>query len=139
MRRDRIILGAGALVQRRGRLLVVKRAMPPDLGLWAFPGGRVEVGETTQEAAVREVKEEVGLDVRIERVFDVVTYLPGDLEGGTWGQVVIVDYLARPERGEVKLSSESSSYLWATPRQILALPTTKQMKSVAAKYMKLSS
>lgn len=118
---------------------MVKRAMPPDLGLWAFPGGRVEVGETTQEAAVREVKEEVGLDVRIERVFDVVTYLPGDLEGGTWGQVVIVDYLARPERGKVKLNSESSSYLWATPRQILALPTTKQMKSVAAKYLELSS
>ena len=63
-------------MHRGGRLLLVKRDERPGKGIWSFPGGAVELGETTVSAAVRELKEETGLDVEIEGLFDVVTYLP---------------------------------------------------------------
>lgn len=53
----------GAVVVRDGRLLLIRRGRGPAQGLWSVPGGRVEWGETLQEAVVREVVEETGLDV----------------------------------------------------------------------------
>jgi ADP-ribose pyrophosphatase YjhB (NUDIX family) len=54
----------GALVVHDGRLLVVRRGRSPGRGLWSVPGGRVERGESLQDAVVREVAEETGLAVR---------------------------------------------------------------------------
>ena len=45
------------------RVLLVRRSNPPDAGLWGFPGGKIDAGETIEEAAVREVYEETGLEV----------------------------------------------------------------------------
>ncbi len=136
-RPPKIVLGAGTLVHRDGRLLVVKRAEEPNRGLWAFPGGRVEVGETPMQAAVRETKEEVGLDVEIEGVFDVVTYMPEELGKGYRMQVVLVDYLARPNGGRVRLNGESSDYRWVLPDGLKRLDTTQQMRDCAAKFARL--
>lgn len=57
-----------AVVAREGRVLLVRRANPPDTGRWGFPGGHIEWGESTQAAAVRELHEETG-----------VRALPGDV------------------------------------------------------------
>lgn len=132
-----IVLGAGTVIHRKGRLLVVKRAEEPHKGVWAFPGGRVEAGETPMGAAVREAKEEVGLDVEIEGLFDVVTYLPGEAGPSGRGpkdQVVIVDYLARPRQGSVKLNGESSAFKWVLPVELEKMETTAQMIACARKF-----
>jgi 8-oxo-dGTP diphosphatase len=136
-RGSRIVLGAGAVVHRKGKMLVVKRAEAPHLGLWSFPGGSVEQGESPLEAAVRETKEEVGLKIRIEGVFEVVTYLPGSLGEGNWSQVVIIDYLAKPLGGKVVLNAESSDYRWVSPWELEALETTPQMRACARKFAEL--
>ena len=58
----------GAVVfDDQGRLLLVQRANPPAQGLWSLPGGRQEPGETAEQGVVREVREETGLTVRVER------------------------------------------------------------------------
>src|SRR3954470_12515537 len=55
----------GAVVRGvAGRLLMIRRGREPSRGLWSLPGGRVEAGETAEEAVVREVREETGLEVR---------------------------------------------------------------------------
>ena len=126
------------MVHRKGRVLVVRRAESPHLGLWSFPGGRVEPGESPLEAAVRETKEEVGLDIRAEGIFEVVTYLPEDLGRGHWSQVVLIDYLARPLRGKVVLNRESSEYRWALPSEVMELETTPQMRACAKKFRDLA-
>ena len=133
----RVVLGAGALIHKRGKLLLVKRAEEPDLGFWSFPGGTVEAGETTDQAAVREAKEEVGLDIEIEKLFDVVTYLPTKDGWRKHVQIVIVDYLARPTGTEIRLNEESSEWGWFTPKEIIPLQTTKELKRLAADFARL--
>src|SRR5437763_11981549 len=57
---------AGAVIRDRpGRILLVLRANDPGRGLWSLPGGRVEPGETPEQAVVREVREETGLEVSV--------------------------------------------------------------------------
>lgn len=132
--RPRIILGAGALVHRRGRLLLVKRNERPSKGTWSFPGGAVEFGETVVDAAVREVKEETGLDVEVEELFDVVTYLPSERGPTARNQIIVVDYLARPRNLRVRLNHESSDFGWFTPRQVRSLKTTGQLKALVERF-----
>ncbi|MDV3293167.1 MAG: NUDIX domain-containing protein [Nitrososphaerales archaeon] len=133
----RIVVGAGILVHRKGRILLVKRGEEPDRGMWSFPGGMVELGETTEEAAVREVREEVGLTVEIERLFDVATYLPGGKGTKARGQVVVVDYLGRPRRGRVRLNHESSAFGWFAPGEVQRLDATSEVKLFAKKFARL--
>ena len=57
-----------------GKIILVKRAIEPGLGLWVFPGGYVDRGETPQAAAVREAREECGLDVRLDALVNVYAY-----------------------------------------------------------------
>jgi 8-oxo-dGTP diphosphatase len=60
------ILGVGAVVvDREGRVLLVRRAHPPSAGAWTLPGGRVEPGESTEAAIVREVREETALETHV--------------------------------------------------------------------------
>ncbi|TAK72586.1 MAG: NUDIX domain-containing protein [Dehalococcoidia bacterium] len=56
---------AAVIIEHDGRVLLQRRAMEPGVGLWTFPGGFLEIGERPEEGAVREAKEEVGLDVEL--------------------------------------------------------------------------
>jgi 8-oxo-dGTP diphosphatase len=71
-----------------GRLLLVQRANPPAQGQWSLPGGRQESGESALEGVIREVREETGLEVRVER--EVGTVRRAAPSGGTY---VIRDFL----------------------------------------------
>ena len=59
---DRPKLGAIAVVVRNDHVLLARRGKEPDAGLWGFPGGHVELGETALQAAVRELREETGVE-----------------------------------------------------------------------------
>ena len=69
-------VAAGAIVAVDGRVVLVKRGIPPSIGKWVFPGGYVDRGEPTDLAAIREVSEECGLEVAIQGLVGVFSY-PG--------------------------------------------------------------
>jgi 8-oxo-dGTP diphosphatase len=70
-------LAVGTIItDDEGRIVLVRRAIEPGYGKWVFPGGYVDRGEEVQLAAVREAREECGLDVRIERLLNIYSY-PG--------------------------------------------------------------
>ncbi|SYZ73872.1 NUDIX hydrolase (fragment) [Candidatus Zixiibacteriota bacterium] len=62
---------AGAIVIDQGRLLMVKRAAPPKVDWWCFPAGFMEWDEHPSQTAIREIKEETGLDIRLESLFEI--------------------------------------------------------------------
>jgi ADP-ribose pyrophosphatase len=109
---SRPLVGAGAVIVRERKVLLLKRRFPPNKGMWALPGGLVELGETVQEAAVREVKEETGLEVRLERLIDVQNDLHRDAEGRLEYHYILVDYLATIIGGRLKVSEESLDHGW---------------------------
>lgn len=123
-------MGCGAIIHRRGRLLLVRRAEEPAYGTWSFPGGGVEPGESLEETAIREVKEEVGLDIEIERVFEVVVYP----SSRGLDPFLVVDYLAKAPRGKVKINSESSDWGWFRPEEVEGLDADDKVKSCARKF-----
>jgi 8-oxo-dGTP diphosphatase len=68
-----VIAVGGVVVDRSGRILVVRRGRPPGVGDWSLPGGRLEPGETTEAAIVREVREETAVHARVVCALGVVT------------------------------------------------------------------
>ncbi len=64
---------AAVIIEHGGRVLLQRRAMAPGAGLWTFPGGFLEIGDTPADGATREAKEEVGLDVTLGRLHGVYT------------------------------------------------------------------
>jgi ADP-ribose pyrophosphatase YjhB (NUDIX family) len=80
------------------RLVLVRRAIEPGYGLWVFPGGYVDRGEETTAAAIREAREEAGLDIRLDGLVNVYSY-PGR-------PIVIIVYAATAIAGELCTDEE---------------------------------
>lgn len=88
---------AAAVVRRGGRVLVARRARPAELaGLWEFPGGKLEPGESGEEALARELVEELALDVEVGGVLGSSERLPA---GGGAADLRLTAYAARPRDG----------------------------------------
>lgn len=85
-------VAVGGVVVHDGALLLVQRGAPPGQGAWSVPGGRVGLGETLHEAVVREVAEETGLEVAVDRFLGWAERIEPD--GGY--HFVILDFLAVP-------------------------------------------
>ena len=64
-------VGAGVLAEKEGRVLLGRRGVNPGLGLWCFPSGFMEIDESPEQAAIREFKEETGLEVELTGLFDI--------------------------------------------------------------------
>ncbi|MDW7981334.1 MAG: NUDIX domain-containing protein [Thermomicrobium sp.] len=97
-------LAVAVIVHREGQIVLQQRAIDPGSGRWSFPSGFVERGEPVEEAAVREVLEETGLEVEINRLV------------GLYSQrghaVVLAVYDARVIAGALRVSDESSAVAW---------------------------
>lgn len=108
----------GALVRDdEGRLLLVRRGRPPAVGTWSLPGGRVEPGETTSEAIVREVAEETALVVVPERLVGRV-YRPGP-DGTTYQ---IDDLRCRWVSGRLRAGDDAADARFVSPAELCRLP-----------------
>lgn len=111
---------AGAVIKdAAGRLLLIRRRNEPGAGLWSLPGGRIETGETGEQAMVREVREETGLSVTVGRLL-------GELERlGRNGAIYdISDYLAVVTGGTLQAGDDAADARWVTPRQMAQLELT---------------
>jgi ADP-ribose pyrophosphatase len=131
---SRPLVGAGAVVHRGGKVLLVKRNNPPNRGRWALPGGLVELGETCEAAAAREILEETGLEVKVEGLLDVQSDLHRDPGQKLEYHYVLVDYLARPVGGRLRINSESSASGWFTRSQVLGLDMSEGTRNVVNAY-----
>lgn len=128
-------VAVGAIVIQDGQVLLVRRGQPPSEGLWAIPGGRVHLGETLQQAAEREIKEETGLSIHARdpvHTFDVILH---DEAGRVRFHYVIVDLLADYVNGTVCPGDDAREARWVTPDELERLPTNQTTREVLQKLL----
>jgi len=93
------VTAVGAVVFRDGAVLLVKRGAEPNRGRWSLPGGSLETGETVEAAAVRETREETGVEVRPLRVLDVRDFIE-QKDGRVRWHYVLIDVLCEYVQGD---------------------------------------
>lgn len=130
---DRPLLGVGAIIARDSQILLVRRANPPLQGQWSIPGGLVEVGETTREAAVREVREETGFEVDPERLVEVFERILRDDNSRVEYHFVLIDYFCRIISGTEKAGSDVSELRWASCEDLESLGVAPETCAVIRK------
>lgn len=117
-------VGVGAVVFHEGHVLLVRRGGQPSSGRWSLPGGLVELGETTAEAARREIAEECGCEIRLAGVAGVVDRIVRDAEGRVRYHYVLVDYLAYPASPAVTAGSDAAEARWVDVERVGDLDVT---------------
>ena len=120
----------GAIItDRAGRLLLIQRGHEPETGRWSLPGGRVEPGETDQQAVVREVREETGLSVACgELVGEVSRPWP---DGRT---LQIRDYAATVTGGVLAAGDDAADARWAARADLARLPLTSGLLTALTEW-----
>lgn len=118
-----------------GRVLLVMRGREPNRGLWAVPGGKVDLGESVHEAVRREVAEETGLVVEVGDVLWVGESI-GPGRPPQW-HYVLVDFLARLLSGEAAAADDADAVGWFDVDEALQLPLTPTMPALLARLVEL--
>lgn len=107
------LVGVAAVVFKRERVLLVRRAKPPRQGDWSLPGGLQNLGETVAEAACREVAEETALRIRILGIADVVDLIERDPEGERVRyHYTLVDLVGCWVEGDIQAGSDAAEAAW---------------------------
>lgn len=133
----RPVLAASIAVFRDGKVLLATRTKPPADRLWSLPGGKVEAGETLEQAALRELEEEVGVTARLIGFNRHVEIFGRDDKGEVTHHFVVASFVGEWLSGEAKPGPEAGAVMWADPQKLGGLPTTRELGDVLRRAMAL--
>ena len=115
---ERPLVGVGALVQHQGQVLLVRRGVAPSAGQWAIPGGLLELGETLQQAAQREIREETGIIIRAGEPVYTFDWIERDSRGSVLYHYVIVDLWAEYLGGSPNAADDVLEARWVSQNEL---------------------
>jgi 8-oxo-dGTP diphosphatase len=128
MAQRRRIPCVGAIIKDPGgRLLLIRRGHAPEAGRWSLPGGRVEPGESDQQAVIREIREETGLEIECDQLVGSVKRMsPPD------AVLEIRDYAATVTGGVLVAGDDAAEVRWVSPAELGRLPLTSGLAETLA-------
>jgi len=135
---SRPIVGVGAVVFKGDNVLLIKRGKPPKKGEWSLPGGGQQLGETVLQAVHREILEETGIKIKIERLLDVVDFIEparNPSQNTLKYHYTLIDYGAEYVSGDLRAMSDACEARFFSLAEALSLPLwteTKRIIQVAA-------
>ncbi len=109
---ERPLVGVGVVVCKGDQVLLVRRAKAPRRGQWSLPGGAQKLGETVRQAAIREVREETGLEVALTTLLDAVDSISRDAAGRVHYHYTLVDFAAEWRAGEPTAGGDAAEVRW---------------------------
>ncbi|MDQ5988163.1 MAG: Bifunctional NMN adenylyltransferase/Nudix hydrolase [Syntrophus sp. SKADARSKE-3] len=118
-------VGVGAIVIKEGKVLMIKRAAKPNQNLWAIPGGMLELGETLQEGAEREIFEETGIRIKAGKPIYTFDFMEYDTDGQIHFHYIIIDVEATYLGGEITPADDALDACWMSPEDCLCRPLSK--------------
>ncbi|MDB4897459.1 MAG: MutT-like protein [Firmicutes bacterium] len=121
-----------ALVRSGDRILLVQRGRPPFQGYWGLPGGGMELGETVEEAIVREVAEETGLQVTVSRFLGYANAIDRDEADKVRYHYVILYFEVQGVDGVLRAADDAADVAWVTPEEARRRPLTDAVERCLA-------
>ncbi len=128
----RPLIGASIAVWRDGQVLLAQRDRPPFAGTWSLPGGSVEVGETVEAAALREAKEETGVNARSLGLATYLDVIRKDEAGDIAHHFVLLVFAGAYESGKAYAGDGTRAVCWVKPERIAGLETTARLGDAIA-------
>lgn len=127
---QRPLIGASIAVFREGKVLLAARINTEHAPIYSLPGGLVEIGETLEEAALRELMEEVGVTARILGFAGHVEVIDRDGDGKVWRHFVVNAFAAEWVEGEPVTGPEAPHIQWVDPHAIGGIAVTKGLGGI---------
>ncbi|MDQ2777903.1 MAG: NUDIX hydrolase [Acidobacteriota bacterium] len=127
---QRPVVGVGALIFDGRKVLLVERGNPPLAGYWSLPGGGVETGERLEEALVREIAEETGLDISVDSIATVFERITPDQAGVCEYHYVLIDFYCTVLGGELRPGDDSKRAEWFDIDSLSACHLTEGTQAV---------
>ena len=128
--------GVNTITVRDGKVLLAKRAKKAGFGLWSLPGGHIETGEPTREAALRELAEETGITARLDRLIECQDIIYRDAQGKVVFHYVISVFLCHWQHGEAIAATDASEVMWAQVSDLDNLEMTHGTADLIRKALK---
>jgi 8-oxo-dGTP diphosphatase len=142
---DRPVIGVGGVIIDQGRTVLIRRGTEPLLGEWSIPGGKIEIGETLEEAVRRELREETGLEVCVLELIELFDRIyPDEGSASANGKkkprfhYVIADYLCGLVGGEPRAGSDVTDLAFAREEELGRFELTEKATSVLKKAFAMS-
>lgn len=132
---ERPLVGVGAVIVEDGRVVLVRRAAEPMAGQWSIPGGLLELGETMRVGAVREAREETGLQVEAGEVLEVLDRIVPDEDGKPRFHYVLIDFLCRRVAGELRAGGDAAEARWVGDSELAELGVAEAAVKVIRKAL----
>lgn len=121
---------AAAVFHADGRVLLVKRGRPPGVGNWGLPGGLLDLGESLEAGAQREVREECGVEIEIGGLAGIFQPVDRDDDGRIRYHYIVIDYWASHISGDPMPQDDAADAAWVDLSDMARLPMNPETRRV---------
>lgn len=128
-----LVAVAAVVVDKVGRVLMVERGRPPSQGMWALPGGLLDLGEPVRAGVAREVLEETGAEIEIVDLVDLFEPIHRDAAGRIRYHYVVIDFWAHYRGGDVAAADDVDDVAWVLVTNLDDLPMEEETRRVVHK------
>ena len=128
-----LVAVAAVVLDDAGRSLMVERGRPPSQGMWALPGGLLDLGEPVRAGVAREVREETGAEIDIVELVDLFEPIHRDATGRIRYHYVVIDFWAYFRGGDVAAADDVDDVAWVPLARLEDLPMEEATRRVVRK------